>query len=452
MRFSPILPSGALLAGLLSSTVVEVVAWGGGKVDKTGPARNCHEFLSALSNGGDVLPDQDLIQNGSSIVGTGSLDCVLVIHSPNDPLKRGQDFDIDQYITLQDWYHPLSEVITAALQTPQGFNGTAIAPSPQAMLVNGRAIFNCSYAAPNETCTQLDQLDLPELHFPPNKRIRLRFAHDGFHPPFRVSVDEHVLQVVEADDTPVNPLPVHRIQIATAQRYSGIFDTTGNKVGDSFYLRSDVNTACLGLPTPDLNTETCIIIRIVDEEDCTSPARTLPNSTDWSDPTTGACTDLDASLLVPQIVRAAPSPPSQIHVFNSSFIIPNGVFRWTINTVTFESFAYDPILQRLARGEDIPPMRTAVITAGLEVLDIVVQNLQGADHPFHLHDYNFWVLSSGNGTITPEEAGQLQHNLTNPLRRDTITVAPGTWQVLRVVTDIPDRIRDFNIPADNLAA
>lgn len=61
-----------------------------------------------------------------------------------------------------------------------------------------------------------------------------------------------------------------------------------------------------------------------------------------------------------------------------------------------------PILQRLARGEDIPPMRTAEITAGLEVLDIVVQNLQGADHPFHLHDYNFWVLSSGNGTITPE--------------------------------------------------
>lgn len=49
-----------------------------------------------------------------------------------------------------------------------------------------------------------------------------------------------------------------------------------------------------GLPTPDLNTETRIIIRIVDEEDCTSPARTLPNSTDWSDPTTGACTDLDA--------------------------------------------------------------------------------------------------------------------------------------------------------------
>lgn len=33
---------------------------------------------------------------------------------------------------------------------------------------------------------------------------------------------------------------------ATAQRYSAILDTTGDKVGDSFYLRSQMNTNCLG--------------------------------------------------------------------------------------------------------------------------------------------------------------------------------------------------------------
>jgi hypothetical protein len=70
-----------------------------------------------------------------------------------------------------------------------------------------------------------------------------------------------------------------------------------------------------------------------------------------------------------------------------------------------------------------------------------------------------FVLSSGPGVISPEsvslftildlsiradfltparrEASRLQHNLTNPLRRDTITVAPGTWRVVRVITDIP---------------
>ncbi|KAG0656842.1 sphingosine N-acyltransferase lac1, partial [Rhodotorula mucilaginosa] len=64
-------------------------------------------------------------------------------------------------------------------------------------------------------------------------------------------------------------------------------------------------------------------------------------------------------------------------------------------------------------------------------------NIAGADHPFHLHNSPMFVLSSGPGVISPEEASRLQHNLTNPLRRDTITVAPGTWRVVRVITDIP---------------
>ena len=104
-------------------------------------------------------------------------------------------------------------------------------------------------------------------------------------------------------------------------------------------------------------------------------------------------------------------------------------------------------------------MRAAVVTAGLEVIDLVIQNIAGADHPFHLHNSPMFVLSSGPGVIFPEsvsflpipalpiraddatharrEASRLQHNLTNPLRRDTITVAAGTWRVVRVITNIP---------------
>lgn len=104
-------------------------------------------------------------------------------------------------------------------------------------------------------------------------------------------------------------------------------------------------------------------------------------------------------------------------------------------------------------------MRAAVVNAGLEVIDLVIQNIAGANHPFHLHNSPMFVLSSGPGVISPEsvslftildlsvradcltparrEASRLQHNLTNPLRRDTITVAPGTWRVVRVITDIP---------------
>ncbi|POY71092.1 hypothetical protein BMF94_5849 [Rhodotorula taiwanensis] len=397
----------------------------------------------------------------------------LIVHARNDPLKRGRDFDIDQVIMLHDHYHQLSEVITEGLLTAQGFNGSAIAPSPKSMVINGVGIYNCDFATVNDTCRQLTQLDLPELRFPPNKRVRLRFIHEGAHPPFRVSVDEHVLNVIEADDTPVHALPVHRIQIATAQRYSAILDTTGHKVGDSFYLRSQMNTNCLGLPFTDLDPDGRLIIRIGEDHD--DLPRTLPTSVDWSDPTTGNCTDLNPALLSPIVARDAPSHVDHVRVFNSSFAVPSGIFKWTINDITFENFAFDPLLQRVQRGESIPPMRTAVITTGLEVIDLVIQNIQGADHPFHLHNTPMYVLSSGPGLITPEQASRLQHNLTNPLRRDTITVAPGTYQVVRLITDVPgvsllhchivfhqvqgllgvivsqpDRIRQFQIPQDNL--
>jgi hypothetical protein len=68
-------------------------------------------------------------------------------------------------------------------------------------------------------------------------------------------VDEHELTVIEADDTPtVASTGVHRIPVNVAQRYSAILDTSGHSVGDSFYLRSTINTACFGSsPSPLLS-------------------------------------------------------------------------------------------------------------------------------------------------------------------------------------------------------
>ncbi|KAL7337621.1 multicopper oxidase-domain-containing protein [Rhodotorula toruloides] len=399
----------------------------------------------------------------------------FVIHSENDPLKRGRDFDIDQLVLLHDHYHRRSDEIVDGLLSAGGFNGSFVAPSPQSNVMNGAGLYDCSFAAANATCRQKTQRDLPELRFPPNQRVRLRFINEGAHPLQFVSVDEHELTLVEADFTPTMPLPVHRIPIAIAQRYSAILDTSRDKTGDAFYLRAQINTGCLGLPFPDLDPQARLVVRI--GEDCDDLGNALPTSADWNDPSAGNCTDLDAANLHPRIPRDAPSSANQVLVFNSSFALPQNIFKWTLNDQTFENFAYDPLLQRVARGESIPTGRVAVVTAGhLEVVDLVIQNIQGADHPFHLHGPQMYVLSRGSGLITPEQASRLHHNLTNPIRRDVITVSPGTWQVVRLIADIPgvhafhchilwhqiqgllgalviepDVIRTFRIPQDNLA-
>ncbi|WAQ91585.1 hypothetical protein PtA15_14A469 [Puccinia triticina] len=60
----------------------------------------------------------------------------LIIHSPQDPLVRGRDFDTDQIIFMNDWYHDPSTTIARKLLSTKGYNGTLAAPSPNSgMLV-----------------------------------------------------------------------------------------------------------------------------------------------------------------------------------------------------------------------------------------------------------------------------------------------------------------------------
>ncbi|GAA6018178.1 hypothetical protein JCM10207_002858 [Rhodosporidiobolus poonsookiae] len=399
----------------------------------------------------------------------------FIVHSPLDPLVRGVDFDIDQVIMFNDWYHTASDVIIGALNTPEGFNGTAVAPSPQSGLVNGYAIYDCSFA--NTTENDCEQNTRPmELVFPPDALVRLRFINSGGHPMTWFSVDEHELALVEADDTAVEPQLVHRIPVNVAQRYSGILNTTGHQVGDSFYLRSQINTGSLGTPFPDLDPQTRVVIRI-GYKNSTLPT-SLPTSTDWSDPTVGDCIDLDESTLVPLVAIDAPETVTQLSEFNSSFVIDDtNTFKWTLNDVSFQNFANNPILHQVWRNETVDSDRVAIVTAPLTSIDLAISNVQGADHPFHLHNIRMFVVARGTGLYRDSAAaGNVTLRLNNPIRRDTIGVPPGEWVLVRLRTDIPgvhafhchivyhqavgllgalvvqpDVIRTFDIPADSLA-
>lgn len=96
----------------------------------------------------------------------------------------------------------MSDTIVEALLSPRGYNHvrshsahmcasltvahperpqTFIAPSPKSGLINGAGIYDCSQASRDRACDQKTQRDLPELVFPPNKRIRLRFIYAGAH-------------------------------------------------------------------------------------------------------------------------------------------------------------------------------------------------------------------------------------------------------------------------------
>ena len=50
----------------------------------------------------------------------------------------------------------------------------------------------------------------------------------------------------QSEERPSHAQLARTIMQATAQRYSGLLYTTGHRTGDSFYLRSQMNTDCLG--------------------------------------------------------------------------------------------------------------------------------------------------------------------------------------------------------------
>ena len=57
-------------------------------------------------------------------------------------------------------------------------------------------------------------------------------------------------------------------------------------------------------------------------------------------------------------------------------------------------------------------------------------------HPFHLHGQHFWVLGAAVGNWT-EEGATAAMNLVDPPRRDTLTLPPGGYAVLRFVAANP---------------
>jgi FtsP/CotA-like multicopper oxidase with cupredoxin domain len=64
------------------------------------------------------------------------------------------------------------------------------------------------------------------------------------------------------------------------------------------------------------------------------------------------------------------------------------------------------------------------------VLDVIINNLDDGDHPFHLHGHKPFLVGTGAGQYHGQALGG-----ANPMRRDTFLVPAYTWGAFRVVLD-----------------
>ncbi|MBW0475053.1 hypothetical protein O181_014768 [Austropuccinia psidii MF-1] len=375
----------------------------------------------------------------------------LIVHSQRDPLVRGRDFDQDMILQINDWFHDPSTYVIQKLLSAEGYNGSIAAPSPNSALINGIGFFNCQKYANGQSC-KTNQKPL-EITVEPNQRTRLRIIQGGSHAMFRVSIDNHPLQIIEADSTPVKlSQAVHRVPIHNGERYSVLLDTQNDKPGDSFYLRAAMDTDCFAWLAPGMDTSegntALAIVRV--KSSISVEAGFKPSTRDWSDILGGSCIDLNSSLLTPRIDPQLGNNVLGKIFFNVSFgslIDPqakapkNILGRFFVNSITASIHPQKPLLHQFLDGGQGFSNNSDIASLIIDkpgVWDVIINNLdQALDHPIHLHGMDTCMVSLAKGFLNESNATKISYDDRRPLCRDVHVIPGGSFIVLRIMASNP---------------
>jgi FtsP/CotA-like multicopper oxidase with cupredoxin domain len=339
--------------------------------------------------------------------------------------------------------------------------------------------FNCSSLDPgsNYTCTQNSTRAI--INVTQGKRYRLRLINTGAFGEFQVSIDNHTIQVIEADSTLVQPLTVNRLPIHVAQRYSIVFHA--NQTATNYWFRAHMNDLCFSSENAILDTDVRALITY------TNSTSDPTESVDWATALDTQCEDLSPSSLVPYDPMPAPKEdityPIDVSFQIGDFALDKAFINsttWvpgttpTLNLAVAGLHAGDANFTTSGVSTAYASSQLVIDVPTYQVIDVLINSFDEGAHPFHLHGHQFWIIASGSGDFQWSSYPNL--NLTNPMRRDTLTIDAFGWALIRFKADNPglwalhchiswhmeagllmqfqtrnDIMKDWTIPSDVLA-
>ncbi|KAJ3026601.1 UNVERIFIED_CONTAM: hypothetical protein HDU68_005380, partial [Siphonaria sp. JEL0065] len=354
----------------------------------------------------------------------------LVILDPQD--RTIYDYTNDQTLMLSDWYHKQSETLISNYLNGET-NPDGNEPIWDTGLMNGLGSFNCS-ADPETVCMADYNKGYIQSVFP-GKTIRLRICNSASFAAFLFSIDGHPLTVIEVDGVSVQPYTVDSVSINIAQRYSVLI--TANQTAGNYYIRANMYhgdpwTSAPIMPA-GMNPELKGILNYWGVATDKEPAAvtTLENPT-----------LLDDMKLEPMEVQHPP-PNTQKDLtvlfefefakyhndtFQKSYpsvsILNQEKERWdTMFTNSFVSIVNESMLVQAhdlgPQWKPHPESNTVMVEYG-QVVDIIIRNDDGGEHPMHLHGHTFWVMATGVANSLSNIPREF--NNPNPLRRDVVSV------------------------------
>jgi L-ascorbate oxidase len=384
------------------------------------------------------------------------------------------DAEAPPFLFTDWWDAPLSDLA-------RGLNG---AGDSFQWVGNPNALFvNAVNATAGVTAT------IPTFAMPVGRTIRLRLVNGAALTFLNLGFQGHNVTVVESDGSPVEPFSTAAIDINAGERYSVLLTPSAEALASGVVWMSMATRHRAGGPS---GLVALTLPGATVGGPWTPPAVPLPCQPAWND----TAATLAFARQLSSLSTASPPPlavgnTQPTVLLGTQNRVAGGLLKWSVNNVSFIYPHSQPTLG-MVESEDSShgaaaeqPMldiasaaasgntaalakqstwvsgtakwtgdgyaRSVAATVGTnalmfspgQVVDVLLQNapsLNGVSeqHPWHMHGGAFWVMAWGLGSWNSSQdalaRGLMQ---ARPPVKDTVTVVPGGWTWLRLVTDNP---------------
>nr|AGO59042.1 PtaE [Pestalotiopsis fici] len=355
----------------------------------------------------------------------------IVIHGPS---SANWDVDLGPWL-LSDWYHDDAFALDHVGITT---NRAAI---PKSSLINGKGYYECD---PTNDAKCTGTRDYYEVVLKQGTKYKFGIINTSTILTYTFWIDGHNFTIIAIDFVPIEPLTVDTLNVGIGQRYEIIIETNPDFDDDSsFWMHAQY---CFINQTDIVDDK----VGIVRYESAGSSDPPYINKSDYH--LNFGCADPKPESLVPilkQQVGAQANPLAAEDYFRvglGNFTWPDAtnstgsVFLWFLQKLPLYVNWSEPSVKKLTIDEtaDFPPNSRPieldyetgqwvyfVIESDWDPAGAVDQygqeiRVEPSVHPFHLHGHDFLILAQGLGKFTSD----IQPNLDNPPRRDTVDVEP----------------------------
>ncbi|XP_060529853.1 uncharacterized protein LOC132704101 [Cylas formicarius] len=364
-----------------------------------------------------------------------------------EPHKKLYDFDSKDHIVLiSEWSGDFT------------YDGMAKKDVPKALLINGRA--------PSEQGSSLTV-----YHVKPGKRYRFRAAHTGGSVgcPVSLSIDKHMLKIIELDGNAINPYEVSSVQLAKGERIDFVLKASAENGAFFLNVKSNCGNELSGLAVINyeavkkstknsvsrneiarsFNTSFCdtqigkvclqdvkALIKIDEELRNREVDHTAILEIDYKyrekETSYGGFTDLRSKVY---------------RVNNYTFSFPSSPLLTQFSDVPFDVICSQFVSPQRCRDRNVCEcVHVQFVKLGSSVEVVLIDQSGDEEHVFHFHGVHFYVVGSRqfDRPVSRQEVEDLdktnhllKRNLLNPVRKDTVRVPKYGVVVIRFLAKNP---------------